>query len=74
MEHKKAVDIMEALLTISEATGSKVQEIAGSIGLINAEGFEKLKIASELYKEFIESDIAKRGEMLGIEITHYEKH
>ncbi|MCP4394504.1 MAG: hypothetical protein GY804_09605 [Alphaproteobacteria bacterium] len=69
MDINTALDIKNALITLSGALGQDFQRTASNVCFMNKEKFAILKEASDLWNEFQDADIVKRGEMLGITIN-----
>jgi len=73
MEVQTALNVKKAIILLSEVTGIKFGDIAGSIGFFDNDGFEKLKEASVIWNDFESKNIVERGAMLGITVTEVEQ-
>ena len=74
MNTQEAIDVVKAIETLADYMDMDFSHIAGNICFLDKEKGAKLRKAVDLYNEFIESDITKRGELLGIKITTGENH
>lgn len=68
MTHKKAVDFVRAIETISETLGIEQQQLANTLHTF-CDDSGKVKELIRLYNEFLGADLVTRGKMFGYEIT-----
>lgn len=68
MTTEKALDVKNALSTISELLEISPQEVVNAICLLNRERYRPSEDASETWTKFYDADIVDRGKMLGIDI------
>lgn len=69
METQKALDIKQALITLSDALGMEFNQIASRICFLDKDKGAILREASDTWNKFDNASIVERGEMLGINIT-----
>lgn len=69
MDKKEQIELVRAFIKVSDAMGAKEETVGAVLKLFFEDGFKVIQDAAETYNEFAGSDIVKRGEMLGIEIT-----
>lgn len=68
MTTEKALDVKNALSTISELLEISPQEVVNAICLLNREWYRPFEDASKTWTKFYDADIVDRGKMLGIDI------
>ena len=69
MTTDEALKITNAITTLADLFGESPQEFATSLCIFHEHRLEPVNKAIRKNKEFIDSDIVKRGELLGITIT-----
>ena len=69
MDARQALDIRNALSTLSTALDLEFKEVATRVCFFDEEIGKILKEASDTWCAFEDAEIVERGKMLGLEIT-----
>ena len=70
MTTKQALEIKKAIMLLSDFTEMIPTELVGNICFLNKERNKKFVEASDIWNQFEnETDIVKRGKMLGVEVS-----
>jgi hypothetical protein len=72
MKTQEALNIRDALITLSKALDMDIQKVASYVCLFDDKRYAVLKEASKIWNEFHDASIVERGKMMGIKITEYE--
>jgi hypothetical protein len=69
MDTKTALEVKQALLTLSDVLDIEFQQVAARVCLLDEGRGAILKEASDKWNEFDDADIVARGAMLGLTVT-----
>ena len=72
MDIQQALDIKNALLTLSNALGTPVKSVSSYVCMFDTDKFKILVEASDLWNAFESASFVDRGKMMGIEITEHK--